>query len=188
MTDPLSHRTDPQTLRERYADPAAVTRRIEDLRAEIGHAADPVGELLARGELVELLAAGGRLDEALREAESAADRADMSGNGAQQHMARLRLAQVHTLRGEFGPSTLLYTELLAAAERFGPVIEAVTHHAAALDAYDQGHWSDARQHFARALALREEYDLPDDERESSRLGLEAALRRLREEIPGEDAP
>ena len=94
--------------------------------------------------------------------------------------ARLRLARVHTLRGDFAQSTLLLTELLAAAERFGPVIEALTHQVAGLDSFAQGHWSDARNHFARALALREEYDLPDDERESSRLCLDAALRRLRQ--------
>jgi tetratricopeptide (TPR) repeat protein len=185
VSDPLAHETDPQTLRERYLDPAAVARRVDELRGQVRTAPDPIGELLARGELVDLLAASGRLDEALGEAEAAADRADIAGNPAQQHMARLRLAGVHTLRGEYAQSTLLYTELLAAGERFGPVIEAVTCHAAALDAYDQHHWSDARDQFARALALREEYDLPDDERESSRLGLEAALHRLRQPEPGE---
>jgi tetratricopeptide (TPR) repeat protein len=188
VSEPLAHRTDPQTLREQYADPTAVGRRIGELREDVRNAPDPVGELLARGELVDLLAADARLDDALGEAQAAADRADVAGNGAQQHMARLRLAQVYTVRGEFGPATLLYTELLAAAERFGPVIEAVTHHVAALDAYEQRHWADARDHFARALALREEYDLPDDEREASRLGLDAALRRLRDEPSRQDAP
>jgi hypothetical protein len=128
--------------------------------------------------VVDLLAADERLDEALQEAQAAADRADKAGNPAQQHMARLRLAHVHSLRGEYGSATLLLTELRAAAERFGPVIEAVTAQTAGLDAYDQGHWTDARDLFARALALREEYDLPDDERETSRSCLEAALRRL----------
>jgi tetratricopeptide (TPR) repeat protein len=160
-----------------------VARRVDDLRGEIRNAPDPVAELLARGDVVDLLAAGGRLDEA----QAAADRADIAGNAAQQQMARLRLAGVHTRRGEYAQSTLLYTELLPAAERFGPVIEAVTAHAAALDAYAQQHWTDARDQFARALALREEYDLPDDEREASRLGLEAALRRLRSPAPGQDA-
>jgi hypothetical protein len=164
-----------------------VARRVDDLRGEIRNAPEPVAELLARGDVVDLLAAGGRLDEALAEAQAAADRADITGNAAQQHMARLRLAGVHTRRGEYAQSTLLYTELLPAAERFGPVIEAVTAHAAALDAYAQQHWTDARDQFARALALREEYDLPDDEREASRLGLEAALRRLRSPAPGQDA-
>jgi tetratricopeptide (TPR) repeat protein len=188
VSEPLAHETDPETLHERYADPDAVARRVDELRVEIRDAPDPVGELLARGELVELLAGTGRLDEALEAAQSAADRADIAGNPAQQHMARLRLAGVHTLRGEFGSSTLLYTELLAAAERFGPVIEAVTCHTAALDAFGQHHWTDARDCFARALALREEYDLPDDERESSRRGLEAALRQLRNAEAGREAP
>ncbi len=187
MSEPLAHETDPQTLRERYTDLAAVARRIDALRADVGRAPDPVAELLARGELVELLAAAGRPAEALAEAEAAADRADRVGNPAQQHMARLRLAHVHTLRGEYAQSTLLYTELLAAGERFGPVIEAATCHYAALDAFGQHHLSDARDHFARALALREEYDLPDDEREASRLGLDAALRRLRDSAAGEEA-
>jgi tetratricopeptide (TPR) repeat protein len=187
VSEPLAHETDPQTLRERYADPAAVARRIDELRAEVGRAPDPVAELLARGELVELLAAAGRPDDALAQAESAADRADTVGNPAQQHMARLRLAHVHTLRGEYAQSTLLYTELLAAGERFGPVIEAVTCHYAGLDAFGQQHWSDARDHFARALSLREEFDLPDDEREASRLGLQAALRRLRDSAADQEA-
>jgi tetratricopeptide (TPR) repeat protein len=187
VSEPLAHETDPQTLRERYTDLAAVARRIEELRADVGRAPDPVAELVARGDLVELLAVAGRQDEALAEAERAADRADRVGNPAQQHMARLRLARVHTLRGEYPQSTLLYTELLASGERFGPVIEAVTSHYAALDAFGQQHWSDARDHFARALALREEYDLPDDEREASRLGLDAALRRLRESVRDQEA-
>lgn len=187
MSEPLAHDTDPHSLRERYADLPAVARRIDELRADVASAPDPVAELVARGDLVELLAAAERLDEALAEAESAADRADRVGNPAQQHMARLRLAHVHTVRGEYPQSTLLYTELLAAGERFGPVIEAVTSHYAGLDAFDQRHWSDARAHFARALALREEYDLPDDEREASRLGLDAALRRLRESAEGQEA-
>jgi tetratricopeptide (TPR) repeat protein len=187
VTEPLPHDTDPETLRDRYPDRAALAARVDALRVDVRDAPDVIAELVARGELVELLAADERLDEAVGEAQAAADRADMAGNPAQQHIARLRLARVHTLRGEYGQSTLLLTELRAAAERFGPVIEAVTHQVAGLDAFDQRHWTDARDHFARALSLREEYDLPDDDRESSRRCLDAALRRLRQARESEDA-
>ena len=61
-------------------------------------------------------------------------------------------------------------------DRFGPVIDAFTHHHAGLNDYDQAHWSDARGHFARALAIREELEL--DEADSSRAALAAAQQHL----------
>lgn len=174
----LAYSFDPETLRETYADPAAVRRRIDELRAEVRGAPDDIAELMARGELVGLLRAAGRLDEALAEGRMAVDRAELVGTPAQQHTARIRLAHVHQWRGEFGEANLLYTELLAVAEEFGPVIEAYTHQHAGKNDYEQGHWADARDHFARALEIRDELELPDDQRESSRLALTAAERHL----------
>jgi hypothetical protein len=176
---------DPETLREVYRDPAAVPARIEVLRGEIRGAPDEIAELMARGELVALLRGIRRLDEALNEANAAADRAEIAGTPAQQHTARVRLAHVHQWRGEFAESNLLLTELLPAARQFGPVIEAFTHQHAGKNDYDQGHWADARDHFARALAIRDELELPDDERESSRIALAAAGRHAAAE-PEED--
>lgn len=169
---------DPDTLHETYADAGAVRDRIEVLRGEIRSAPDEIGELAARGELVARLRGLGELDEALDEANAAVDRAEIAGNAAQQHTARLRLAHVHQWRGEFAESNVAFTELLAAAAQFGPVIEAFTHQHAGKNDYDQGHWADAREHFARALAIRDELELPDAERESSRSSLAAAQRRM----------
>ena len=100
------------------------------------------------------------------------------GNAAQQHTARLRLAHVQQWRGDFADSNMIFTELLAVAEQFGPVIEAFTHQHAGENDYEQGHWADAREHFARALALRDPLELP--ERDESEIALEAAERRLAE--------
>ena len=175
---PLAATLDPETLHESYPDAGAARARTDELRAELRSAPDEVGELVARGDLVDLLRGLGELDEALNEARAAADRAEIAGNAAMQHTARLRLAHVHWRRGEFGDSNVIVTELLPAAEQFGPVIEAYTHHYAGLNDFEQGHWDDARDHFARALALRDELELPDDERAASRLGFEAAARRL----------
>ena len=178
MSDHLTPTLDPQTLDESYPDPDAARVRADELRSEIRSAPDEIGELVARGDLVDILRGLGELDDALHEANAAADRAEIAGNTAMQHTARLRLAQVHQRRGEFADSNVVVTELLPAAEQFGPVIEAYTHHHAGLNDFAQGHWDDARDHFARALAIRDELELADDERTASRLGLEAARRRL----------
>jgi tetratricopeptide (TPR) repeat protein len=181
VTELPPHSLDPETLREIYADPAAVRARIDELRREIRDAPDEIAELIARGDLVVLLRGLGELDEALNEGNAAVDRAEIAGTPAQQHTARVRLAHVHQWRGEFAESNLLFTELLAAAGQFGPVIEAFTHQHAGKNDYDQGHWSDAREHFARALQLRDELELPDDQRLASRIALAAADRHLEDE-------
>jgi tetratricopeptide (TPR) repeat protein len=178
MSEPLAYAFDQDTLHEVYADVAAVAVRIEDLRRDVRRAPDDIAELLARGELVNLLRGAGRLDEALAEGRRAVERAEVIGTPPQQHTARTRLAHVHQWRGEFAESNLLFTELLAAASQFGPVIEAFTHQHAGKNDYDQGHWADARDHFARALRIREELDLPEEQQASSRLALAAAERRL----------
>lgn len=176
MSDALEPAFDPETLRESYPDPNAVRARVQQLRAEVRDALDAVDELRARGELVDYLRGLGDLDEALAEAQRAVDRADIAGNGAQQHMARLRLAQVQQWRGDFAQSNMIVTELLAVATQFGPVIEAFTHQHAGSNDYDQGHCSDARDHFERALAIRTELEVP--EAEPSRIALAAAVRHL----------
>jgi tetratricopeptide (TPR) repeat protein len=178
MTELPPHTLDPETLREVYADPAAVRSRIDELRGEIRDAPDDIAELVARGDLVVLLRGIGELDAALNEADAAVDRAEIAGTPAQQHTARVRLAHVHQWRGDFAEANLLFTELLAAAEQFGPVIDAFTHQHAGKNDYAQGHWSDARDHFARALKIRDELELPDDQRLSSRVALAAAERHL----------
>jgi hypothetical protein len=178
--DPLEPSYDPNTLRDVYADPSVVRDRISELRTEIRTACDEVGELLARGELVARLRGLGNLDEALVEGRRAVDRAERSGTPAQQHLARLRLAHVRQWRGEFAESNLAFTELLNAVGQFGPVIEAFTHQHAGKNAYDQGHYADARDHFARELAIRREFELDESETACSELAVAAAERRLAE--------
>jgi tetratricopeptide (TPR) repeat protein len=177
VTEP-AYTIDPETLREVFDDPEQARGRVQQLRAEVRDALDEIDELRARGELVAALRVLGELDDALAEGQRAVDRADMVGNGAQQHTARLRLAHVQQWRGNFAESNMIYTELLGVAAQFGPVIEAFTHQHAGKNDYDQGHWADARDHFARALELRTQLELP--EAESSRLALAAAVRHLGE--------
>jgi tetratricopeptide (TPR) repeat protein len=176
IIDPLGYSFDAETLREVYADPDAVRGRIQQLRAEVRDALDPIDELRARAEVVGYLRGIGELDDALDEARRAVDRADMVGNAAQQHTARMRLAHVQQWRGNFAESNMIFTELLGVAGQFGPVIEAYTYQHAGKNDYDQGHWSDARSHFERALALRS--DLGVEEADSSRLALAAAVRHM----------
>ena len=185
---PLLPVLDPDTLHESFPDAAVAQGRAGELRIEIRDAPDEIAELVARGDLVDILRGLGEFDDALHEAHAAADRAEIAGNAAMQHTARLRLAHVHQRRGEFADSNVVVTELLPAAEQFGPVIEAYTHHHAGLIDYAQGHWDDARDHFARALAIRDELELADDERAASRLALEAAQRQLRSAQSPEEAP
>ncbi len=169
---------DAETLRESFA---AAADEVEAHRArlvgEIRDAPDETGELLARGDLIDLLRITGELDEALNEANAAVDRAEIAGTAAQQHLARLRLARVQQWRGQFVDSNPLYTELLAAAGQFGPVVEAFTHQHAGENDYDQEHWDDAREHFARALGVRERLEL--DDASLSRAALNAAERHRR---------
>jgi tetratricopeptide (TPR) repeat protein len=184
MSEELNVSYDPETLREVYADPAAVQTEIARLREKVLAAPDVIDELVARAELVTLLRATGELDEALVEGRRARDRAEVEGNHAQQHTARLRLAQVHQWRGEFAEANLAFTELLAASTQFGPVIEAFTHQHAGLNDYDQGCWADARDHFLRAATIREELELEDGEPAESRVALAAALRHLEADESG----
>jgi tetratricopeptide (TPR) repeat protein len=181
MTDELEVSYDPSTLREVYADPAKVRARIEELRAEVRTAPDVIAELRARGDLVEILRGGGELDDALAEGQRAVDRADMAGTAPQQHLARLRLAHVHQWRGEFVESNIAFTELLHAADQFGPIIEAYTHEHAGKNSFDQQHYADAHGHFVRALAIRREFELPDDEIAPSQLAVDVAKKRLEEQ-------
>jgi len=181
MTEELVPDIDPESLEDVYPDPDLVQTTITALRGEVGNAEDVIDELRARGELVNLLRAVGDMDDALSEAERAVDRADIAGNPAQQHTARTRLARVQQARGDFVRSNLDYTELLAQAARFGPVIEAFTLQHAGLNDFAQGHWADAAAHFGRALALRDELELDEPERAASRIALAAARRRLEED-------
>jgi tetratricopeptide (TPR) repeat protein len=178
MSEPAFH-FDPETLHEVYDDPDAVRARVQQLRAEVRDALDVIDELRARGELIDYLRGVGDLDGALLDGRRAVDRADIGGNGAQQHMARLRLAQVQQWRGNFAESNMIFTELLAVAAQFGPVIEAFTHQHAGSNDYDQGHWPDARAHFERALAIRQDLEL--DEAVFSQLALTAAARHCEED-------
>jgi hypothetical protein len=86
---------------------------------------------------------------------------------------------VYQCRGEFAESNLLHTELLNASGQFGPIVEAFTLDHAGRNEYDQGHYADARDHFGRALAIREQFELP--EAALSRVALTAAEQRLGEE-------
>jgi tetratricopeptide (TPR) repeat protein len=180
MSEPIQPEYDPDTLHEVYPEEQVARERVAELRAEVRTAPDETAELLARGDLVDLLRGLGELDEALDEARRAVDRAELAGTPAQQHLARVRLAQVQQRRGGYVDSNIAFTELVHAAAGFGPVIEAYTHQNAGSNSYDQRDYAAARDHFARALGLREEFELPDEEIAVSRQALQAAERRLEE--------
>lgn len=171
---------DAETLREQYDDLAAARARAEELRTDVLTAEDTTAELLARTDLVDLLLGLGELDGpdgALTQAEQASDRADTAGTAAQQHLARIRLARAYQYAGDFGQANAVFTELAHAAGQFGPVIEAFTAQAIGGNDYDQGHYEQARARFGRALAVREQYDLPAEQVEQSRVSLAAAIRK-----------
>jgi tetratricopeptide (TPR) repeat protein len=168
---------DPETLREVDPDPAAAAERLIALRADVAGAADAVEELVARGDLVDLLRITGRLDEAIEAATQATDRARIAGTAPQQHMARLRLAQVRRWRAEYDESDQLFAELVSAAERYGPVIAAFTHQGAGENDFDQARFARAAGNFTIALEVRERFELPDDQVAMSRVALAAARAR-----------
>jgi hypothetical protein len=172
---------DPDTLHEVYADIPAVQSRVTALRGDVRDAPDEIAEFVARGELVDLLRGVEDLDAALVEGQRAVDRAVVAGTPAQQHLARVRLATVQQWRGEFGESNVAFTELMHAAGQFGPVIAAFTHDRAGRNAFEQHDFAAAHDHFARALALRQEFELPADQIASAQFALEAASRRRQED-------
>lgn len=172
---------DPETLHEAYADVPAARARAADLREQLRAAPDEIAEFVARGDLVDALRCLGDLDEALAEGRRAVDRAVLAGTPAQQHLARVRLATVQQWRGEFGESNVAFTELGHAAGQFGPVVAAFTHERAGRNAFDQADFAAAHDHFARALALRQEFELPAEEIASAQFALDAAAKRLQEE-------
>lgn len=179
MREELKVSYDPETLREVYADPEAVQRRIAQLKKAIGTAPDDIIEYMHRAELVNLVRCSGDLDEALVQANLAVDRAELVGSPAQQHMARLRLANVYQWRGEFVEADLLFIELLASGPGFGPAICAFTHQYAGKNDYDQGRYDDAVSQFQQVVDLRKHYDLPNDELVSCRQALAAARARAK---------
>jgi tetratricopeptide (TPR) repeat protein len=179
MREELTMTYDPETLREVYADPAAVQRRIAQLKTAIGTAPDDIIEYMHRAELVDLVRCSGDLDEALTQATLAVDRAELGGKPAQQHMARLRLAHVHQWRGEFVEADLLFIELLGSGPGFGPAICAITHHHAGKNDYDQGRYADAVSQFDQALYLRRRHEFPNEEIAASKQALKAAQARLK---------
>ncbi len=178
MTEPLEPTYDPRTLHESYPDPAAVQDRITQLRRDVAEAPDDIAELIARGELVDLLRGAGDLDAALTEARLAADRAELVGTAPQQHTAQLRLAHVHQWRGEFADSDALFADLVPAGSGFGPAIDAFTRQHAGLNDYDQGRYAAAAEHFAAALEVRRATDLPTEQIEASEQALAAARGRM----------
>jgi hypothetical protein len=171
---------DPATLREVYPDPDAVRDRIRELRREIAAAPDDTAELMARGELVGLLRGIGELDQALTQARVAVDRSILVGVPAQQHTAKLRLAQVLQWRGEYVEADMLFIELVQAGGKYGPVIDAYTRQDAGTNDFEQGRYKDAEWQFIQALVLREMFELPDDQIALSKQALAAARQRKKE--------
>ncbi len=177
----LEHTYDPDTLNEVYADPDAVRTRIAELRRDLLEAPDEIAELLARADLVDVLRGIGDLDDALDEAHRAADRAEIAGTAAQQHLARLRLAHVHQRRGEFVEANLTVVELEGSPGRLRAGHRgAHPARGGAERLYSQQNWTEAQFNFAAAIALRETLELSADENAASYAAIEAVRRKLAE--------
>ncbi|MGI8880979.1 MAG: hypothetical protein ACR2KJ_10840 [Jatrophihabitans sp.] len=157
---------DPDTMHEMIGDFEALRTRTEQLRSELADEPDPPAELMLRGELVDRLRVGRQLDDVLAEADAALERSRAIGTAAQQHLACLRKAHVHQWRAEFGTSNAIFAQLVGHGNEFGPVVQAFTYQHAGKNLFDQGRFAEAADEFARALALREEFELPDDQLDS----------------------
>lgn len=173
----LSPEYDPDTLREVYPNRTVLTERIDELAKIVAAPEDEIGELLARGELVDLLRAAGRQAEARAEGERALRRAQEIGTAAQRHLAELRLARVVQWAGDFGTANAMFERLLAHATEFGPVIAAVSYQYAGTNRFDQHDFAAALELFGPALAIRQEFELTEDQVESD-LAVRAARARL----------
>jgi tetratricopeptide (TPR) repeat protein len=172
---------DPQTLREVPKDPAALSIHVENLKSALNGMKDPQKRVATLGELGVRQRALGLLDEAedsLAEALHIAQAQDLGL--ATEIQQKIRLAHVWHWQGEFGRADRMFRQVIAACE----AVEDVRHYLpfalqhAGKSLFDQGRFADAKELFARALALRVDAGAPEDQRRSSELALAATHRRL----------
>ena len=135
---------------------------MADLRRQAREPVDEVAEFVARGELIDLLLATGASAEAVDEAERAVDRAIVTGTAPQQHLARLRLAAALDAAGSPQQAeSRCSTDLQADGNQYGAGDRRRTPTSSrGRRAYTAGNYAAAHEHFPRALALREEFELP----------------------------
>lgn len=175
----IAYAVDPVTLHEVVADTDELQDQIRYLDARThdgGYCFEWFGYA---DELIVLLLAAGDLERALSYGCWAQEWAKAKAEFAPYRpIAQARLAHVHQRRGEFGEATIAFLDLLMSAAAHGLETEALIRHLAGRNDYAQGMYDDAREHFARALALRERMCDPVTIAESA-LALRAAERRLR---------
>jgi tetratricopeptide (TPR) repeat protein len=160
---------DPDTLRERV-DLASCRERLD----EIG----PQRSLPALLERVWLLKVLDRLDDSLTLSEQSVRVARMGGTRKDLLRARILHATVMQHRGALAAA---HQELTTCAEEAegkgwsGIAAFALQHRGKV--SYDAGDWDDARRDFKRALFLRQDSGVPDEQLESTLLAIDAADRR-----------
>ncbi|MFV0320654.1 MAG: hypothetical protein ACK5IN_09920 [Microbacterium sp.] len=160
---------DPDTLRE-----TVDTRECMDRLDEIGEQRS-LPALLERVWLLKVL---DRLEDSLVLAEEAVRVARMAGTRKDLLRARILHASVQQFRGAYAAAEHELTTCAEEAEgQEWPGIAAFAYQHRGKVHYDRGDFEQARADFTRALFLRQEHGVPDDQLESTLLAIDAADRR-----------
>lgn len=160
---------DPETLRE-TVDPAECAARLDELGEQ--------RSLPALMERVWLLKVLGRLDESLVVADQTVRVARMAGTRKDLLRARVLHATVLQWRGAFAAAVAELNPCVeeAQGQSWGALAAFAIQHRGKVR-YDAGHYVAARADFKRALLLRQEAGVPEEQLEPTLLAIEAAERR-----------
>lgn len=167
----MIHHIDDATLRDVLDDPNAALRRLSDL--ETGSDAEEPGVL---GERVGLLRLLGRLEAAERLARQAV--AATADDTRRNVAATIRLGHVLQYQGRHAEADDLFMSALSAAEVLDDdSLRAFAHQHLGKSLFDQGAFEAAAEQFTAALHIRADIAAPEDQIESSRQALAAAMKR-----------
>ncbi|GAA1943715.1 tetratricopeptide repeat protein [Microbacterium deminutum] len=160
---------DPETLREKV-DPRQCRERLDEIGEQ--------RSLPALLERVWLLKVLGKPDDSLVLAEQAVRVARMAGTRKDLMRARILHASVQQVRGAFAAADQELTMCADEAEGQGWAgIAAFAYQHRGRVHYDSGNLDSARRDFKRALFLRQESGVPDDQLESTLMAIDAVDRR-----------
>jgi len=168
----LDFPTDPETLREIVADPAALAARLAELAAR-----DLEQDPDTRAEYATALRVAGRLDEAALEAELTLAAADMSGDLRRIVRAMLLVGHARQWRGEWTQADTMFhrAEKLALYLDDDTLVAAAAHHSGR-SFYDQGKHVEAALRFRLALEINQR--IGNAKADTAREALAAAMAKL----------